>query len=160
MKKNNSLIQEQNFQIGLGITYLLTFIHSNLNRTIRHLIFFLQNFLPAAGPNCPKLFDMGVPMEKCKSFRSRNWGLPFFQKAQDICWKSPVHLLIFSKFSNFTRSFQSFHCFSLLIFPKFRTISFFLQISTNLSPVHLLKKPSPFILNLFSSILLFANQFF
>ena len=45
--------------------------------------------------------------------------------------------LIFSKFPYFTLSFQSFHCFSLLIFPKFRTIFFFLQISTNLSPVHL-----------------------
>jgi hypothetical protein len=45
-------------------------------------------------------------------------------------------------------------------FSEIQTIIFFFKNSTNLSPVRLLKKPSPFILNLFSSILLFANQFF
>ena len=60
--------------------------------------------------------------------------------------KSPVHLLISSKFSNFTlSSFQSFHC--AFFFSKIQTIIFLSKNLTNLSPVHLLekKKPSPFI---------------
>ena len=61
-KKNNSLIQEQNFQIGLGITYLLTYIHS------------FKSESNDKTPVSPKLFDMGASREKFRSVRSRKWG--------------------------------------------------------------------------------------